>query len=239
MYLNHATMIAVEEKFSSIESIKKRWHWNMPWGAGDGKLGVYSEYKNIFISPKKDGIVMLSTLNTDGWDMPRLFWGGAPMGFGRYTAEMTVPNQSSVNVFVLYTQAHYNNVVRTIMPEIDIAEYGIHNAPNSFNIAVHRWGCNPSWKNDPRYLDIERRHELDYVGHKQTNKILEWTGKRMVHSCEVSKNRCSIFLNGKKKLTVKGTFHPFFTPTFGQVLPNWIRHPYVLPITLHSFTYES
>ena len=232
-------MIVVEENFMSMADIGKRWNFNTPWGAGKDKLGIYSRdaYYHCI-----GGSVIMGCKPSDefGYLMPRLFWKGAPMGFGRYEALMKVPPQNSVNVFVLYTQAHYNNVIRSIMPEIDVAEYGLHNHPTKLNVAVHQWSCRTNFKSHPAYADIEDRHTLDYMGHKIKDKQIDkWDGKIHHHMCEVTAKKCTIYLDGDKVLSVRGKFYPFFTPTFGQVLPKWVDPVVTLPIEIMNFKYSA
>jgi len=230
-------MLAVKEDFQDLKEIKKRWGYQYPWGTGDHKLGIYSKYKNIWI--EKDGLHMCCSKNLEyDFLMARLFWKGAPMGYGRYAAKITVPPQKSVNTFTIYSAAHYMKAVRTILPEIDVVEYGVKFDQDKLNVAVHQWIRNPSFRNSPLYQDIVRRHELDYVGHKQKNNQFEWNGLVHEHSCEITPRRCRIFLDGMLMLSVRGRYYPAFNPTFGQTLPNWQMFPTFKPIIIHSFTFE-
>lgn len=238
-------MIIVKENFTDFDSIKKNWHWKPPWGEGDHKKGLYSEYRNMKII-EGEGLVMMATQmpqSSSNFLMPRLFWKGAPMGYGKYTAFMKVQKCRAVGTFVLYTNAHYRQGVRTILPEIDIAEYGLKNNPTVLNVAVHRRARNPAFVNDPRYLDYKDRHELDYLWHPHKSKQFPWPDKpRWVeHSCEVTPKKIDILIDGKKVFTdwnILGHFTDSFNPTFGQPIPDWIREPLPAPMFIKNFTYE-
>jgi len=231
-------ILAVKEDFTDLKKIKENWDWQYPWGTGEGKLGVYSKYKNIWI--EEDGLHMCCSKDLKhNFLMPRLFWNGkAPMGYGKYTTKMTVPIQQSVNTFTIYSAVHYMKAVRTILPEIDVAEYSVRTDPNKLNVAVHQWTRNPSFRNSPSYNDIDLRHHLDYIGHKQKCKQIAWNGLVHEHSCEITPRCCRIFLDGVKVLSVRGKFYPAFNPTFGQTLPDWQIFPEYKPTIIHSFTFE-
>lgn len=228
-------MIIVNENFTDLKQIKKNWHWSYPWGVPSHLNGKFSQYENMYID---DGIVMQADFDKT-WRMPRLFWKGSPMGYGRYEAVMTVPPMRATNVFVLYAQARYRGRwgVRSILPEIDVAEYALKDNPSALNVAVHDWTNPPAFLDDERYYD-DRRHELDYEKHRQKNKQLTWSGRKIKHSCIIEPRKIQIFIDDKRVLKKCGRFPDFFNPTFGQSIPKWQKYPFTKPMIVHSFSYE-
>lgn len=236
-------MISVIQNFDDWKEIRKYWHWQPPWGVGKGKQGYYNGYDNMKLV--SDGIQMECKKESQGvYSMSRLFWDEAPMGYGKYSAIMTVPPQASVTSFVLYTRAYYHNLIRTILPEVDIAEYSLKNMPEALNVALHRRYRIPKFtyeeKYEKMYNDIKLRHKLDYKDHRQKSKQFLWDGSTHTHSAEITPHKVEIFLDDISVFRVRSlkVMPAFFTPTFGNSIPTWIEHPDPKPIVIHKFLFE-
>jgi len=225
-----------------FDTLDENWHWSYPWGTPKNEQGEIKEY---CLGVDIDGLVMnvkrLVAIPTTYY-LPRIFWTGAPFGYGLFEAEITVPFQDAVPDFVLYSKAKYKLGVRSILPEIDIAEFGTKNHPHAINMAVHRWERKPKFLKSVKYYTCER-HELDYVGHKQTSKLfayesLDLNDVRRKYQCEVTKNAVKIYINGNKCFHKRIRLEACFTPTFGISVPDWIKNPDPKWMIVHNFSVE-
>ena len=226
-------MIAYETHFNDLDE----WLLVFPWGTPDGMNGYVSTSVTKLVD---DGVKLdCSTGLIDvGYMMPRIFWNGAPFSYGLFEAEMTVPKQRAVPDFVLYSQARYKMAVRSILPEIDIAEFGTERDPIEQNIAVHHWANNPAFLKHWNYKDPIKRHGLDYLGHEQRSIQVDWNERRTNYKCEVTKRSVKVYINGQKQFTYCKKLDAFFTPTFGIGVPNWIKNPYPKHMVVHYFKVE-
>lgn len=226
-------MIAYETNFRNWYDLTDKWATSPPWGTSNGLQGVCSS-AGLSIVP--DGLMMSVPKNSAGqYLMPRIFWKGAPFSYGLFEAEMTVPTQRAVCTFVLYSLATYKKGLRSLMPEIDIAEHGVHNHPDKLNHAVHEWIRRPDFEAIPGFK-YEDRNKYDYnlLIKKQKSRQTEWKSSRRKFTCEITRWGVKIWVNGVRTFTRIGRIDASFTPTFGISVPTWIKNPDPKYMIIHS-----
>jgi len=225
-------MTAYETTFKDLDD----WLKDAPWGTPNGMQGIVHPEGLSF---SDQGLVMTCIKVEDKYyRMPRIFWKGAPFSYGLFEAEMTVPKQRAVPFFCLYSQARYKKAVRSILPEIDIAEFSTKNNPDELNLAVHHWQRNPDFQKHWDYKDPEKRHRLDYYNHVHKETQVEWTEERTNYKCEVTKKSIKIYVNGKREFTYCRKLEAVYNPTFGILVPDWIVDPDPKYMIIHSLKIE-
>lgn len=220
-------MTAYETTFKDLDD----WLLTFPWGTPDNQQGVIGWE---CLSYDDDGLILACRHEKPPYLMPVIFWKGAPFSYGLFEAEITVPKQRAAPFFCLYSEARYKKAVRSILPEIDIAEYGTKQNPDEVNLAVHRWQRNPDFLKHWDYQDPEKRHGLDYYNHLHSETQVEWTEERTNYKCEVSKRSIKIYVNGQREFTYCKKLEAVYNPTFGILVPDWIVDPDPKYMIIHS-----
>jgi hypothetical protein len=212
------------EDFSDIDSVKSMWDWKYPWGATEHKH-QFTEWENVRF--EDDGLHFFHSDGGDRVNSGMIYWDGIPFrGIAKYSFDITAPRYIPCAAWLL-SDVTVRHGVRTILPEIDVAEFGLHNMPNVLNLALHSW----------RKGSYPDHHTDDYLNHNISSKQLEWPVGRHTYTYSVGRYFSTFSIDGQLKHVKWGYIDNGLVPLFTLPYPDWYYGP-LGEVILHNFRVE-
>lgn len=232
------------DDFSDAKRSMSIWSYKPPWGAVyEHHNCLYTAWDNVRF--EDDGLHMFSSDNADddavancaciyyknnvlhdAWHNP--VDEQLPFQYGRFTFDMTVPFGVHAAAWLL-SQVRIRRGYRTILEEIDVAEFGLGNAQTRLNLALHRW----------RHDFEPEDNGDDYNGDKQRNKLIAWPTGRNKYTVELKKYGIFFYVNDKLRWWQPRPVHAYMTPLITITRPNWyVDQSRREEIVLHSVEIE-
>ena len=232
----------LRDEFDNVEFSKQVWDTRKPWGNVSHK-SVFTDWENVefvddglrfFHKPMENpfktvstesGMIMMKNGLTGNKETDR-----PGFQYGRFTAEITVPYGTHC-AFWLLSEVRYRQGIRTIMPEIDIAEFGTPTRQFQLNQAVHYWDAN---KSIVRVGDSD-----DYKFKNQRSKQTKWLDGRNSYAVDVDKLFTTFYINGKRTMRIfSRDSGAYMIPLFTHTHAEWQNENIIDDVILHNITIE-
>jgi len=221
------------DDFKNEQFTKTAWATRKPWGNVSHK-SMFTDWENVeftddglrfFHTPiykplkgleSNSGMIMLDT--------------EVAFQYGRFSAEITAPYGTHC-AFWLLSDVRQREGIRSILPEIDVAEFGLDNDQFKLNQAVHYWDRKGSPRRD--YDDD------DYAFKKQKHKQFSWPEGKHTYSVEINKIWTTFYIDNKRSFRIfSKDSGSYLRPLFTHTHANWQSDMCLEDVILHSMTIE-
>ena len=224
------------DDFKDEQFTKAVWRHDKPWGNISHK-SFFTRWENVeftedglrfFHTPlykpfrgveTNSGMIMLNTETA--------------FQYGRFSAEITAPYGTHC-AFWLLSDVRQRGGIRSILPELDVAEFGVENNKYQLNQAIHYWMPDGQFKRFNREYDDD-----DFKFKKQRNKLSIWLDGKHTYSVEINKLFTTFYIDGVRSFRILSRDSgSYLRPLFTHTHANWQSNTHLEDVFLHSITIE-